>query len=197
VRWEGGWVEDMEEKALMEEDAGVSLKKIISKALVKAADNRRLIENKRPEVAARVIEMMAEGKSWKSIMKQEGIDFYTLVSLKGRHGGLIDKRREFVARDALELIEAARLLQLEKMKMLSEDDGALRRTNIRDLAMSYGIYAEKFFLASEGNRMTIEHKHSAPSLEDAVKAINEAKLKIKQCEVVSSEVMGLNKAIEI
>lgn len=190
-------MEDMEEKALMEEDAGVSLKKIISKALVKAADNRRLIENKRPEVAARVIEMMAEGKSWKSIMKQEGIDFYTLVSLKGRHGGLIDKRREFVARDALELIEAARLLQLEKMKMLSEDDGALRRTNIRDLAMSYGIYAEKFFLASEGNRMTIEHKHSAPSLEDAVKAINEAKLKIKQCEVVSSEVMGLNKAIEI
>ena len=160
-----------------------ALRKKIATSIVKAADNRRLIEAKDPEKAARCLEKMAEGRSWKSIMKEEGMDWYTLVGLKSRHSGLVDQRREIVAQDAMELIEGARLLQQEKMKMLSEDESMLRRTNLRDLAMAYGIYADKYFMASEGNKVTIEHKSAAPSLEDAMKAIEDAKAKLKASSV--------------
>ena len=156
------------------------IRKKMATAIVAAADeNRRFIEAQDGAKATRCLEKLAEGRPWKAIMREEGVDWYTLVALKARHKGLIDQRREMVAQDALELIEGARLLQQEKMKMLSEDEGALRRVNIRDLAMSYGIYTEKYFMASEGNKVTIEHKSSAPSLEDAVKAIEQARAKLK------------------
>jgi dihydroxyacetone kinase-like predicted kinase len=69
------------------------------------------------------------------------------------------------------------------MKMLAEDETALKRVNIRDLAMSYGIYAEKFFMATEGNKVVVEHRTGAPSLEDAVKAIEEAKKRAKAASI--------------
>ena len=82
-----------------------------------------------------------------------------------------------------EIDTVALLLQQEKMKMLAEDESALKRLNIRDLAMSYGIYADKFFMATDGNKVVVEHKTAAPSLEDAVKAIEEAKAKLKASSV--------------
>ena len=160
-----------------------AIRKEVAKAIVAAGENGRSIEARQPERAARLLELMAEGRSWKSIVREENVDWYTLVGLRARHKGLIDKRKEIVAQDAMELIEGARMLQQEKMKMLSEDEGALKRVNIRDLAMSYGIYADKFFMATEGNRVTVEHKSSAPSLEDAMKAIEEAKAKLKASSV--------------
>ena len=155
------------------------VKKEMLKAIVAAGENKRRLEAINPEKTARVLEMMSEGRSWKSIMRDEHVDWYTLVGLRARHKDLLDKRREIVAQDAMELIEGARMLQQEKMKMLAEDETALRRTNIRDLAMSYGIYAEKFFMATEGNKVVVEHRTGAPSLEDAMKAIEEAKAKLK------------------
>jgi len=170
-----------------------AIRKEVARAIVAAGENGRSIEARQPERAARLLELMAEGRSWKSIVREENVDWYTLVGLRARHKGLIDKRKEIVAQDAMELIEGARMLQQEKMKMLSEDEGALKRVNIRDLAMSYGIYADKFFMATEGNRVTVEHKSSAPSLEDAMKAIEEAKAKLKESsiEVVTKPVEGV------
>jgi hypothetical protein len=172
---------------------GLKVKKDLARSLVAAAENRRSLEARDPERAARLLEMMAEGRSWKSIVRDEGCDWYTLVGLRARHKSLLDKRKEIVAQDAMELIEGARLLQQEKMRMLAEDDKMLARTNLRDLAMSYGIYADKFFMATEGNRVTVEHKSSAPSLEDAMKAIEEAKAKLKESsiEVVTKPVEGV------
>jgi hypothetical protein len=167
-----------------------AIRKEVAKAIVAAGENGRSIEARQPERAARLLELMAEGKSWKSIVRDEGVDWYTLVGLRARHKGLIEKRKEIVAQDAMELIEGARMLQQEKMKMLAEDEGALKRVNIRDLAMSYGIYADKFFMATEGNKVTVEHRSGAPSLEDAMKAIEEAKAKLKagSIEVVAKPV---------
>jgi len=162
---------------------GAAVKKEMMKAIVAAGENRRLVEARDPKKAARCLELMAEGKPWKAIMREEGIDWYTLVGLRARHKDLLDKRREIVAQDAMELIEGARLLQQEKMKMLAEDETALKRVNIRDLAMSYGIYAEKFFMATEGNRVVVEHRSGAPSLEDAAKAIEEAKKRAKRAPI--------------
>jgi hypothetical protein len=166
------------------------IRKEVAKAIVAAGENGRSIEARQPERAARLLELMAEGRSWRSIVEEEKVDWYTLVGLRARHRGLIDKRKEIVAQDAMELIEGARMLQQEKMKMLSEDEGALRRTNLRDLAMSYGIYADKFFMATDGNRVTIEHKTGAPSIEDARKAIEEARAQLRagSVEVAAKDV---------
>ena len=162
---------------------GAKLKREMSKAIVEAAENGRLVEARNPEKAARCLEKMAEGRPWKAIMREETVDWYTLVGLRSRHKDLIDRRKEIVAQDAMELVEGARMLQQEKMRMLAEDENALRRVNLRDLAMSYGIYAEKFFMATDGNKVVVEHKTAAPSLEDAVKAIEEAKAKLKASSV--------------
>jgi hypothetical protein len=71
------------------------------------------------------------------------------------------------------------MLQHEKLRMLAEDENALKRVNIRDLAMSYGLYADKFFMATDGNKVVVEHKSGAPSIEDARKAIEEARAKAR------------------
>lgn len=92
---------------------------------------------------------------------------------------MLDKRKEIIAQDAMALIEGIRMLQHEKLRMLAEDENALKRVNIRDLAMSYGLYADKFFMATDGNKVVVEHKSGAPSIEDARKAIEEARAKAR------------------
>ena len=164
-------------------DEKKALRKKVAVAIARTAVNRRMIEGRDPAKAARALEMMAEGVSWTKIRDSEGMDYYTLVALRTRHAALINQRKEMVAQDALELAEGARMLQHEKMKMLSEDESALRRANLRDLAMSYGVYADKFFMASEGNKMVVEHRTGQPSLEDAMAAINAAKAKNKSASV--------------
>jgi hypothetical protein len=75
------------------------------------------------------------------------------------------------------------MLQVEKMQQLADDPEALAKMNLRDLAISYGVYTDKFLLATEGNRMVIEHKQGAPSIEDAKKAIEEARRKMRNMSV--------------
>lgn len=63
--------------------------------------------------------------------------------------------------------------------MLAEDPEQLARTNIRDLAIPWGIANDKFLSAMGENKVVVEHKAGAPSLEDAMKAIEEARAKLK------------------
>jgi hypothetical protein len=95
-----------------------------------------------------------------------------------------------LAQDALEIAEGLRLLQKEKMRQLAEDPEQLARTNIRDLAIPWGIANDKFLAALGENKVVVEHKGAAPSLEDAMKAIEEAraKLKVSSVEVVAKPV---------
>ena len=74
--------------------------------------------------------------------------------------------------------------------MLAEDPEQLARTNIRDLAIPWGIANDKFMAAMGENKVTIEHKTAAPSLEDAMKAIEEARAKLKasSVEVITKDV---------
>ena len=64
------------------------------------------------------------------------------------------------------------------------------RTNIRDLTLPWGIANDKFLSAMGENKVTVEHKAAAPSLEDAMKAIEEARAKLKasSLEVVTKPV---------
>ena len=95
----------------------------------------------------------------------------------------LDDRRAMLADDALDIVEGLRLLQKEKMKMLAEDPDQLARTNIRDLTLPWGIANDKFLSAMGENKVVIEHKTGAPSLEDAMKAIEEARAKLKAASI--------------
>jgi hypothetical protein len=96
---------------------------------------------------------------------------------------VLEERRQVLAQDALEVAEGLRLLQKEKMRMLAEDPEQLARTNIRDLAIPWGISIDKYLAVMGENKVVVEHKGAAPSLEDAMKAIEEARAKLKASSV--------------
>lgn len=148
------------------------------------------LERRDPELATAVLEMLCEGESFREITKKTGINWDTVSRLKSRHITVIEDRRKMLAQDALDIAEGLRLLQKEKMRMLAEDPEQLARTNIRDLTLPWGIANDKYLTAMGENKVTIEHKAAAPSLEDAMKAIEEAKAKLKAgtMEVVTVDV---------
>jgi hypothetical protein len=163
----------------MSDDSKITRKEVAQSIVEAAQVHPSRIECQDPAKAARVLEKIAEGLPWKQIMREEGVAWNTLVVLRSRHKSLLDKRKEIIAQDAMALIEGIRMLQHEKLRMLAEDENALKRVNIRDLAMSYGLYADKFFMATDGNKVVVEHKSGAPSIEDARKAIEEARAKAR------------------
>ena len=134
--------------------------------------------------------MLADGESFRTIQKELGLQWDTVARLKARHKTLLDERRAVLAEDALEIAEGLRLLQKEKMRMLAEDPEQLARTNIRDLSIPWGIANDKFLAAVGENKVVVEHKSAAPSLEDAMKAIQEAreKLKLGSVEILTKDI---------
>ena len=146
---------------------------------VAAEKGRNYLEGRDPAMAARVLDMLADGNSFKEIRKETGLDWETVSRLKARHSMVLEERRKQLAQDALDVAEGLRLLQKEKMRMLAEDPEQLARTNIRDLAIPWGIANDKFLSAMGENKVVVEHKAQAPSLEDAMKAIEEARAKLK------------------
>lgn len=141
------------------------------------------LERKDPALAATILERLADGESFRSIQSDTGLKWETISRLKARHKMALDERRAVLADDALDIAEGLRLLQKEKMRMLAEDPDQLARTNIRDLAIPWGIANDKFLSAMGENKVTIEHKTAAPSLEDAMKAIEEARAKLKAVSI--------------
>ena len=137
------------------------------------------LERRDPKLAAQVVSMLAEGCGYKEIMKETGLDWDTISRVKARHSVVLEERREMMAQDALDIAEGLRLLQKEKMRMLAEDPEQLARTNIKDLGITWGIANDKYLTVMGENKVTIEHKSAAPSLEDAMKAIEEARAKLK------------------
>jgi len=87
----------------------------------------------------------------------------------------MDVRRQQLAADGFEMAEKLRLLVGKKADMLANDDAALRRVNIRDLVLPYGIAMDKALQSLGEAKVVIEHRSGKPSLEDAVAAINAAK----------------------
>lgn len=148
------------------------------------------LERRDPEKAAAILEMLCEGESFREISKKTGINWDTIARLKARHSMVVEERRKLLAQDALDVAEGLRLLQKEKMRMLAEDPEQLARTNIRDLTLPWAIANDKYLSAIGENKVTIEHKSAAPSLEDAMKAIEEArnKLKASSMEVITKDV---------
>lgn len=144
---------------------------------------KNFLEGRDPAMAAHVLDMLADGSSFNEIRKKTKLDWETISRLKARHSMVLEDRRKQLAQDALDIAEGLRLLQKEKMRMLAEDPDQLAKTNIRDLAIPWGIANDKFMAAMGENKVTIEHKTLAPSLEDAMKAIEEARAKMKAASI--------------
>ena len=137
------------------------------------------IEARDPERAVKALEMLAEGKSYREIKRTLHMDWDTMITLRSRHQATLEQRRQQLAQDALEIAEGLRLLQRQKMQDLADNQELLDKTNIRDLALPWGIAHTKYLEAVGENKVVVEHRSGAPSLEDAMKAIEEAKKKLK------------------
>lgn len=133
------------------------------------------IERQKPKEAAMALEMLAFGATYQEIRQQTGLDIGVISRLRARHPATLEQRRQQLATDAMEITEGLRLLQKEKIRMLAEDPEALAKTNIRDLTLPWAIGQTKIFEALGENKVVVEHRSGAPSIADAVKAIEDAK----------------------
>jgi len=175
------------------DEVGMGRKKIsdLSKSVADNGNGKgNYLERRDPALAVQALDMLANGDSFHTVSKATGLTWETVSRLKARHKMVLDERRAMLAEDALEIAEGLRLLQKEKMRMLAEDPEQLARTNIRDLTLPWGISLDKYMTVLGENKVTVEHKSAAPSLEDAMKAIEEARAKLKasSMEVIAKDV---------
>jgi hypothetical protein len=126
------------------------------------------------------LEQLAEGNTWEEIAEATGFSFNQISKVKARHETAIEVRRKQLAADGFEMAEGLRLLAKQKLEMLANNPDALAKVNIRDLVLSYGIAVDKGMQALGENKVVVEHKAGKPSLEDAMKAIAEARAALQK-----------------
>ena len=126
------------------------------------------------------LEQLAEGNTWEEIAEATGFSFNQISKVKARHETAIEVRRKQLAADGFEMAEGLRLLAKQKLEMLANNPDALAKVNIRDLVLSYGIAVDKGMQALGENKVVVEHKAGKPSLEDAMKAIAEARASLQK-----------------
>ncbi len=152
-----------------------------------------LTEAKRPKEAVLALERLCQGWTFNEIREETGLSFNAISSLKARNEVAMDIRRQQLAADGFEMAEKLRLLVGKKADMLANDDAALRRVNIRDLVLPYGIAMDKALQSLGEAKVVVEHRSGKPSLEDAVAAINAAKASlVKDAIPVESFVLPPN-----
>jgi hypothetical protein len=126
------------------------------------------------------LEQLAEGNTWEEIAEATGFSFNQISKVKARHETAIEVRRKQLAADGFEMAEGLRLLAKQKLEMLANNPDALAKVNIRDLVLSYGIAVDKGMQALGENKVVVEHKAGKPSLEDAMKAIADARASLQK-----------------
>jgi hypothetical protein len=140
----------------------------------------RTLEHREPTKAMLCLEQLAEGNTWEEIAEATGFSFNQISKVKARHETAIEVRRKQLAADGFEMAEGLRLLAKQKLEMLANNPDALAKVNIRDLVLSYGIAVDKGMQALGENKVVVEHKAGKPSLEDAMKAIAEARASLQK-----------------
>jgi hypothetical protein len=162
---------------------------------LKPALNHRYIENKAPEMAALALELLAEGVSYDDVRDKTGIGWLALTALRSRHYTAIEERRKQLAIDGFEQAERLRSLVVKKTKKLFDDEAALDKTSLKDLTLSWAISQDKGLQALGEQKVVVEHRAARPSLEDAMRAIKEARealqkeaLPVEAVEVKTDEI---------
>jgi hypothetical protein len=140
----------------------------------------RTLEAREPAKAMLCLELLADGSTWQQVADETGWSFTQIGAVKARHEVAIEVRKKQLAADGFEMAEGIRLLLKQKMAMLADNPDALSKVNVKDLALSYGIAVDKGMQALGENKMVIEHKAGKPSLEDAMKAIEDARAALQK-----------------
>ena len=140
----------------------------------------RTLEAREPTKAMLCLELLADGSTWQQVADETGWSFTQIGAVKARHEVAIEVSTKQLAADGFEMAEGIRLLMKQKMAMLADNPDALAKVNVKDLALSYGIAVDKGMLALGENKMVIEHKAGKPSLEDAMKAIEDARAALQK-----------------
>ena len=148
---------------------------VIAASVAAHGGNGALTESKRPKEAVLALERLCQGWTFEEIRKETGLSFNAISSLKARNEVAMDVRRQQLAADGFEIAEKMRLLIAQKAEMLANDEEAMKKVNIRDLVLPYGIAMDKALQSLGEAKVVIEHRSGKPSLEDAVAAINAAK----------------------
>lgn len=151
----------------------------IKQSVVESEASERMLEKRKPDLAVRCLEMLADGVGYRKVKKETGLSFNAIASLKGRHKEALEVRREELAKDGFELLEKYRLLLNMKLEGLAEDSDLLKKEGLKDLHTGYAILQDKALQAVEGNKVTVVHRKEGPSLEDAMAAIQEAQKRVK------------------
>ena len=157
---------------------GENISPVLLSSLVDS--DSRTLEHREPTKAMLCLEQLAEGNTWEEIAEATGFSFNQISKVKARHETAIEVRRKQLAADGFEMAEGLRLLAKQKLEMLANNPDALAKVNIRDLVLSYGIAVDKGMQALGENKVVVEHKAGKPSLEDAMKAIAEARASLQK-----------------
>lgn len=152
----------------------------------------RCIENQDPERAAKALAMLAAGTPLIQIHRALKMDRSAIRSLRWRHKETLETRRKEFAKKFAMGAEALVDLTFKKIEQIEDDDDMLAATSMKDLALGAAIFTDKAMALSGMASTVIEHRRG-PSIEDAQKAIAEARARIANRateEAIEAEVIG-------
>lgn len=160
--------------------------------------NPQALEKRDPKKGMLALELLSQGETWEKIQDATGYNFDQISRIRARHEMAIEQRKKELAQDGFEMAEGLRLLVKMKMEQLANNPDALAKTNLRDLVLPYGIAVDKGMQALGQPTAVIEHKQAKPSLQDAMKAIEEARAKLRQdsVEVITSPVQVVHNEVK-
>lgn len=139
---------------------------------------KRRTEIREPEKAARALYLLdTTDMGQNRIAEEVGLAKREIGSLLFHRPEIWEKRRPRLAASLAATSEELVDLMGDKIAQLKADDEALAQTPIKDLALSIGIVADKAATFNGMATAVIEHR-AGPSIDDARKAIEEARARI-------------------
>lgn len=142
-----------------------------------------ILEAKDPARAAATLAAICRGVPERTIKKEIGTHFKTIRGLKRRHSDIIRSTRVHRSMKATALqLKAADALE-RKLDRVLDNEESLDKINAKDLALTYGIVTDKQRVIHGEAGVTVTHEHKV-TLEDAQKAIEDAKSKVSQPGII-------------
>lgn len=147
---------------------------------INLAEKKMSMECREPDKAARALYLLSETDMSKSAIAREvGIARQHLDRLAFNHAMSLEKRRPELAIKFTENADRLAHLMSRKVDMLMEDEALLMETPLKDIAIAMGVSIDKAGGLSGMATTVIEHR-TGPSLEDAMKAISDARSRISE-----------------
>lgn len=158
------------------------VKKRAEARLAECPTAKQALEIKAPEKAAQALFLITEGrKTKKAIAEELDISNADLWRLERHHSGTLaqyfERKRPELAARYLQLAESVADVLQEKVTQILSDPEELSKTGIEKLAITLGVINDKAMSLAGMATIKIEHVKGA-SIEDAMKAIEEARAKV-------------------